>query len=352
MNYRIRHPFLLKLLFFAICLAGLLFNSGCFIVGFPRARSGHLSTATHGIPFPDPEKLGKHRSIVSFGEVGGIVYTCKAGHIDIDHVRGNADNTLYLAGKIRKCLNKGSKGFSFSITGEQSKHKIRFKYPDNWKDNPDKEQIIDEIVNHTAPCLSYRATVWHEVLTWYGVHFMGFEPEFNSAFSWEDVYSNLLGTRLGVAAMSRTDVGFDKAMTEELEGALRALNVQPSEVARKASEKVKGVWYTGYFVPDVLKRNFDIGLDDGYVTPTLVSGISECGDVDPLPLPVPTLDVLRKHGFDMTHRIYPRVFEQGRIYAAAGTKKIYYEPHIPVIMKAIKKQARERGYLFAGNTGK
>lgn len=319
--------------------------SGCSLIGIPRARSGHLATNTNGIPFPDPDKLGRHSYDLGIGEVGGIVYTCKAGHVDLDHVRGNADNTRFLVKKIRRALSKNSKGFSFVITGELSSHHIKLTYPEGWKTNPDRENIIEEIAFSTAPYLSYTATIWHEILTWYGVHFMGFEPEFNSAFSWEDIYSNLIGTKLGVIAMKNPDLGFDEAMTNEIYRELKELNVQPRTVAIRASDNVRGDWYTGFFVPDTKMRNFDIGLD-GFVTPTLVPGIEECEGVKPLPMAVPTLDVLKQHGFSMTHQIRPNVLEQGRIFKAAGTNKIFVEIHIPIIMEDIKKEAVEKGYKY------
>ena len=91
-------------------------------------------------------------------------------------------------------------------------------------------------------------------------------------------------------------------------------------------------------------RNLDIGLD-GQIKPMLVPGITECSDA-PLPITVPSLAVLRAHGFDMTHQVSPNVLEQGKIYKAAGTKKIYPEKHYPVIMKAIKQQVIQRGYKY------
>jgi len=339
------HKRILKTASRAAIIFGILMISGCSLIEIPRARSGHLATATNGIPFPDPCNLGRHSYDIGIGEVGGIVYTCKAGHIDLDHVRGNADNTRFLVSKIRRALKNNSKGFSFIITGETSTHHIKFTYPEGWKTNPDKEQITEEIAFATAPYLSLTATTWHEILTWYGVHFMGFEPEYNSAFSWEDMYSNLLGTKLGVRALKNTELSFDSAMTVELDKALKELDVQPSKVAYDASDSVRDNWYTGYYVPDNKKRNFDIGLD-GYITPTLVPGVKECEGVKPLPMAVPTLDVLKSYGFTMTHRILPNVLEQGRMFKAAGSDKIYAQTHIPIIMEEIKKEAVEKGYMF------
>ncbi len=318
--------------------------TGCSFTGGPRVRAGHLPTATHGIEFPNPDKLGKHSYGITLYEVGGIVYTCKAGHLDLGHIRGNADNTRYLVKKVRKALTNNSKAFSFNITGELSIHKVQLTYPAGWQNNPNKEKIIDEIAYATGPYLSYQATIWHEILTWFGVHFMGFEQEFNSAFSWEDMYSNVVGTQLSVEAMKNPNLSFDQAMTIALNKRLKELNVQPKKVAIKASDKMRNEWYTGNLIPDMKIRNLDIGLD-GSIAPMLVPGITECSD-PPLNITVPSLKVLRSHGLDMAHQVKPNVLEQGKIYKAAGTKDIHPEKHYPIIMKAIKQQVIQKGYKY------
>lgn len=270
-----------KALYFGI-LIGLTTLAGCSITGGPRTRLGYLPTDTFGIFFPDPDNLGAHSYGLGVPDRGGIVYTCKGGHIDLDHIRGNADNTRYLANKIRETLSKGKEGFSFKITGEASTNKVRFTYPQDWDQQPDKDRIIEEIAFDTAAYLSFNATIWHEILTWFGVHYALIEPEFNSAFSWEDMYSNVIGTQIGVEAMKDQDRDFDAAMTAAIYRRLEELEVQPRSTAIAASDKVRGQWYTGNFVPDVKMRNFDIGLD-GSVTPTLVPGVEGC-DSEPLPL--------------------------------------------------------------------
>jgi len=331
----------------AACLgmAIALVATGCSFSGGPRARIGYLPTATFGILFPDPDKLGKHSYGTDFfGEVGGIVYTCKAGHIDLDHVRGNADDVRYLVKKIREALSKKRKGFSFNLTGEMSTHKIQLTYPPDWDQRPDKDKVIEEIAFDTAPYLAFYATTWHEIQTWFGVHFAFMEPEFNSAFSWEDSYSNLIGARLGVEAVKDTEHSFDDAVTIAIYRKLKELGVQPKETAIRASASVRGQWYTGTFIPDMKMRNFDIGLD-GAITPTLVPGVADCND-EPLTLPAPTLDTLKRYGFTMTYEIKPNVLEQGRIFKAAGSKKIFPEKHLPILIEYMKKEAIKRGYKY------
>jgi Protein of unknown function (DUF4056) len=325
---------------------GLMTVAGCSLGG-PRARLGTLPTATFGVSFANPNKLGHHAyGLFSFFEVSGIVYTCKGGDIDLDHIRGNADATHFLIKKIRTTLSKKRKGFSFNLGGEMSTHVIHFTYPDEWDRRPDKNKIIDDIAYSTAPYIAFQASTWHEIVTWFGTHFAGFEPEFNSAFSWEDSYSNLVGVRLGVEATKDTKHNYDDAMTIAIYRELKVLGVQPRSTAIAASKSVRGLWYTGNLVPDMKMRNFDIGLD-GSVTPTLIPGVAACGpNPQPLTLPAPTLATLKRYGFSMTHEIKPNVLEQGRIFKAAGSKRIFPEKQFPILMAYIKKDARRRGYMY------
>ena len=317
---------------------------GCGLTGKPRPRVGYLPTATFGIPFTDSDHLGTHSYSFRLSETGGIVYTCRAGHIDLDHVRGSADLTRYLIKKIRHTLSRQTSGFSFSLSGEFSRHKIIFEYPQKWDTNPRKEEIIEQISFSTAPYLAYYATIWHEILTWFGVHFAGIEPEFNSAFSWEDVYSDLIGVKLGAQAAHDPNHSYDQALTIALKKQLEELQVQPKATAYHASDKVRYIWYTGNLIPDIKMRNFDIGLD-GFVTPTLVPGIAACRS-QPLSMPVPNLDTLKKYGFSISHEIKPNVLEQDRIYKAARSKRIFPRTHYPILLEYMKKDALKKGYKY------
>ena len=82
------------------------------------------------------------------------------------------------------------------------------------------------------------------------------------------------------------------------------------------------------------------------MTPTLIPGIEGCGN-RPLDLKVPNPDVLDKYGFSMYYEIRPNVFEQGRMFKAAQSKKIVPKIHYSVMMEYIKKQASERGYIYS-----
>jgi hypothetical protein len=310
---------------------------------------GTLPTPPPGPRFSNPNNIGKHSYHFNPFETNGIVYTCKAGHIDITHVRWCADNTRYLVKKTRKTLTKKSKGFSFNLAWEPSTHKIEFSYPENWDDlsKKEKQKIAGEISFQMGPYITFNATLWHEIITWFGTRFAGFEPEFNSAFSWEDVYSNLLGAKFGIEAIKDPINGYDTALTLIIDRKLKSLGVLPRSVAIHAAEKMRGKWFRGYLDVHTTRKNMDIGLDDGYVTPILVPGI--CDGADPEPLPVPAIDTLSKYGFSMKYEIRPNVWEEGKIFKVvyANGKKGNIQPdkHFPIIMDHIRKQAVEKyGY--------
>jgi hypothetical protein len=304
-----------------------------------------LPTATFGIPFRDPDKIGPHGYHWNPFEKGGLVYTCRGGHIDIDHVRGNADLTRSQIERLRKVLADKKENYRFSVSGERSVHLITFTYPENWDTLPNKEAVIDEIAFAAGSHFTYTATVWHEILTWFDVRFAGFEPEFNSAFSWEDNYSNVLGIHIGIAAMKNKQLTYDKAVAAEISRALKRLGARSAEVAKAASASVRGEWYTGNLVPDMRMRNFDIGLGDGTITPTLIPDVPGCSGAKPAPIAIPSIEPLEKYGLTFRHQIKPRVFEQGAIYRAAGSNEIFPKIHYPVLIKFMKQQAIEKGYL-------
>ncbi len=336
---------LAKTLYLLSVFCFVLLANGCDIHA-PRPRLGNLPTPPPGPRFYDPDSLGEHSYRFNPFEKNGIVYTCKAGHLDIAHIRSNADHTRYLIKKTHKTLMKKGDGFSFRLTIELSQHKVKFNYPQYWDklSQKQKENIAEIIAYKVGPYLAYNATLWHEILTWFGVHFMGFEPEFNSSFSWEDIYSNLLGTKLAIEALKDTKHSYNKAMTLAIDRKLKELGVQPKSIAIKATEQMRGEWFNGLLLVDTLRKNMDVGLDDGFVTPVLVPGI--CEDAEPELLAAPTLDILSKYGFSMKYEISPNEWEKDKIlrtiYPDGAGDKVEPYKHFATLMYHIKRQAIEK----------
>jgi len=313
----------------------------------PRIRIASYATSTKGIVFLDPEHLGQHGYRHNLSEKNGIVYTCKAGHIDISHLRKFADWTGFLAAKTLQHIRKGDTIFSFKLR-ERSRYFVELTYPKNWDDLPlkDKERIAHDVAIALGQHFAYVSGVWHEILTWFGYRSIGLYKEFQSAFSWEDVFSDLLGTQIGAQALQDAEHEFSEAVTLALSQELEKLHVQPKSAAIHITDRVKGLWFSGDFIFVRTKgRNFDIGLDDGFVTPWLVPSVSHCEGAEPQSHPIPNLDVLSKYGFSMKLEIEPKEWEKAKIlkivYADEKAKRNRLEPalHFIPIMNYIRQEA-------------
>jgi hypothetical protein len=323
----------------------------------PRIRVGYLPSPTLGTVFSGPEELGQHGYRPNLSERNGIVYTCKAGAIDIGHARKASDWTIFLAAKVYEQIMKGRNKFSFRLY-EPSKYFVRLTYPDNWKDmsQQDRERIAYEVSVGLGRYLAFTAVTWHEIITWFGFKSKGLEPEYPSAFTWEETFSNLFGTHIAMLALKDTEHSYNEAVTLAFDSELRALDAQPGHVSRHAAESVRGPWFTGDFYWIAMKkRNLDLGLDDGFVTPLLIPSVCECEGAKAKPYPVPSLEFLSEYGFSIKFEIEPNIWEANAIldiaYSDGQQRKKRVEPvvHFPPIMDYIREDAvRKYGPGAAG----
>jgi hypothetical protein len=318
----------------------LAFAAGCHRNGEPRLRGSYFGGVI-GDYFLDPNNLGKHQYGNSLTEQNGFVYTSKGGFIDIGHVRESADRTAYISRIIYDNLMKNGNEFSFQII-EPSRYFVKIKYPDNWKELPDKEDIAKEISISLGQYFAQKTTIWHEIITWFGFKSSGIFSEYVSSFSWEDDYSDLIGTYVAVQALNDNQHEYDDAVAIYINEELKILGVQPSRTARLANHEIYGKWYTGgvYFFTVLQKRKIDSNMD-GFIIPWLVPGI--CPDSEPQSYPVPNLDILCKYGFSIEYEIEPKIFEQDAIlkiiYPNGECKRIKPIVDFPVIMEYIKNDA-------------
>lgn len=297
------------------------------------------------ISFLNFENLGLHGSRL---EGRGQVYTCNGGQIDIDHTRNAIDRTRYLSEKTFKYLIENKENKFSSKFVEPSLYFVEFSYPENWKNllQNEKEQIAYDLSVKVGGYVTYASLTWHEILTWFG--YSKIFPEFASSFTWEDNFSNILGTHLAIQVLQDIHTfdkkTFDKAMTLVLDKELRELGVQSKESTKRAIKKVRGSWFSGLLGLNIKKRHFDIGLD-GYVTPFLIPDVSKCSGAKPKSYPVPSLDFLFKYGFSMRFEIEMHEWEKDKIYRILGGKRrVNPEKDFPKIMDYIRRDALKRGY--------
>lgn len=312
----------------------------------PRTRFGGYAAAIPGMTFLGRD-IGSHNYSWPFSEKNGVVYTCRGGHIDLAHLRNGIDWTAYAAAESYKHLLHKDTEFSCRMSVDRSPTRVHISYPPGWDflSDEDRGPIAEKMALALGPYLTFTMVTWHEIATWYGYKCVGLPVEYDSAFSWEDSYSNLLGTRIATRALQDTEHSFNKAVTVAIDDEMHRLGILSARQARQASKAMKGRWYSGTFVLlfDMKKRNFDVGLDDGSVTPTLVPDVPQCPGVEPQSYPIPTLDALGEYGFSATVEIEPREWEKNKILRAAfgdePYKRIEVEAHLAIIMDEIQREA-------------
>lgn len=209
----------------------------------PMAKVGNVT---------DPSLLGPHfyGAGVLESERNGLVYTCRGGWIDTAHVRENADLTFFL---ISQLLQKLPGPVTLTVQGEGGQRVIEVKaISDEVMERWGRERVAAAIASWAV----YQFAIWHELASWFGFEALPGYPERVSTFSPEDMYSNVLGIRLGAAAaregglLSRTN--YD-ALTEAWLGAmLRYLVAADVKDARAAMQQLDGKWWTSKRrLPDV-----------------------------------------------------------------------------------------------------
>ena len=333
-----------------MALSAVLLFSGCQAGSRPRLRRSDFFGNPWGMRFADPNNLGPHCLDNCHDEGLGLVYTCRAGFIDMGHLREAADRTYCITEIAYENLMQSKTNFSYRVI-EPSQYHITLGYPDHWQglSTQKKEDAAREISIQLGQYLAHTSLIWHEIITWYGFSSSGPFPEKISAFSPEDPYSDVTGTRLAAEILSDPqcfydETAYEQAMVKQIDKTLKELDAQPPETAMQALKAIKGKWYTGgyYFFVDMKKRNFDVGLDDGIVTPWLAPGI--CPDAVPQDCPAPTLDFAADYGFKIEVRIDPIIFQRGAIYKVLGIERsdrITPYIHFSVIIESIRKEAKQ-----------
>jgi hypothetical protein len=194
-------------------------------------------------------------------EHNGMVYTCRGGFLDTAHIRDFADLAWFLGARVEERLETGG---TIVLADYGGRRRVTIR--------PVPPERIREVGRTTlaiavAARLAFDLSVWREIATWYGYESVPPWSEKLSSFSPEDLYSNLLGTKLAEGILRTTAIHdrreWDLAMTAWLGSALDALDVVPIDAARKLMESLDGTfWSSARRIPDweiTLRRRFDRG---------------------------------------------------------------------------------------------
>ncbi|MEW5558797.1 DUF4056 domain-containing protein [Enterobacter asburiae] len=207
-------------------------------------------------------------NLVGIGsERNGILYTSRGGFIDTAHIRDTADMTLYIFSQLLPQLGQP---FTLSLDDELTQRRLVFRAFTPPTTEGERYLLAVWIAAH----LAFQLAAWHEIAQWYGFESVPGFPEEVSAFSPEDLYSNLLGANIAVSLIRRGQAitlgVYDAAMDDALRKALITLDVQPAAMTRFHFDMLDGRWWNSRRrVPEkylVLRRNYDIS-DDRIPTP-------------------------------------------------------------------------------------
>lgn len=236
-----------------------------------------LQAEVAGIPVPfytidnivEADNLGEHHYNDSYlgataglmgisNEKVGLIYTTDGGFIDIAHVRDTADYTLYLFSQIYPKLGEE---WTLTLSDELASRQIHFSA----FTPPASPAERYTLSTYLAAKLAFQLAAWHEIAQWYGYQSVPGFSEGISAFSPEDLYSNLVGARLASSLIlqgrAESLAIFSQSLEALLPIALHQLGAQEKPLTRDAFNKIDGLWWnSAKRVPDkflVLTRDYD-----------------------------------------------------------------------------------------------
>jgi hypothetical protein len=183
--------------------------------------------------------------------------------------------------------------------------------------------------------------IWYEAITWYGYNCTYIFSDFQSSFSWEDLYSDYAGVLVAIKSIEAGG-DFDSTVTRlKQEFVNKSEPVSPEE-AERITKSVVGSWsFKGWGIArtyTVLKRNMDIGKGDGTVNPSLIKGFAT-GTPDRLP--IPHLSDVEQYGFKLKITI-DNPWQASTIKSKLGISRPVEPADFPRMMEIIKADALSR----------
>lgn len=340
-----------------VWLLTLLLLAGCAEPSKPRVRLGSL-------PYPgpftmytvaEPDRLGEHRyaglDALFVERSRGLIYTKRAGLLDLAHLRMTTDWTWYYYQRMLDVIEAGEASSSSDQwlvleTTKPTRIHVQFDYPPTWaKASADTQRdLVEELAFRVAQKLAWHLGTWHEMAQWYGYRATVVIPEGPSAFTHDDTTAHLIGLEVAETAWrQRERKSFDEAVTEALDQRLQELGAVS---ARRTDEKVRRMRGRWWDLGGPKRRHVERWSERGALRPWLVADApGEPGRWgEPLPLPdwSQVEDVSVQEFVDI--RFEPNIWTwtEQRVLAAADTDEPMLDPrtHFPRIKKALQRELR------------
>ncbi|MGL4474904.1 MAG: DUF4056 domain-containing protein, partial [Shewanella sp.] len=221
-------------------------------------------------------RQGVVTSLLGVGrEANGLIYTRHGGFIDIAHVRDTADNTYYLYQQLWPYIGTD---YELALSAELRTRQIVLHQQDYALDNDSKRQLGVEF----ASVMAYQLAQWHEVAQWFGMTSVGGWSELASAFSPEDLYSNMLGAILARDILQQApNLGikqFSEQFSVSLAKRLTELGAEDAATTQAKLNALDGNWWNSNMrLPDkwvLQKRDYQLHfqlMPHGAQSPVILS---------------------------------------------------------------------------------
>ncbi|MBL7714421.1 MAG: DUF4056 domain-containing protein [Bdellovibrionales bacterium] len=304
--------------------------------------------------FVDPAKLGPHdfgalnkkknkKDKTAPKEKFGMVFTCNGGFVDVAHLRDNADWAAQIYLTLQDQVGTGA---SVPIRLETDLKSYTLELPK--LTSQEVAALTPAILGDAAVTLAFDAGVLHEIGTQFPQTVSGPKigaltdwaiNERNSSFSLEDVYSNLIGAKLGIEAI-RSSKPFNEAMTELLDQKLKDLKVVSLAQSREVYQSLKGTWWDSspYKLDhkNVRKKNFGY---TGIITPAVPTNDTIqkiCGTQQKMDSEVPGVSMQVGYIRQVPDKRYLRKLKRGIGFTPRTRSKEITAEDFPVIVPAIR----------------
>ncbi|WP_082766582.1 DUF4056 domain-containing protein [Ferrimonas marina] len=174
-------------------------------------------------------------------ENNGMIYTLQGGFIDLAHVRDTADDTVALFFEMVRHLGEEHRIELPDEIGERYIQMQTVELPE--LTNRERWELAAEL----AARMAYFKAESHEIAQWHGYASFAGWPETVSAFSPEDLYSNMLGAKLARALISanlvlNSDL-YNQSMTLWLDEALDWLGAVDRGTSNALFDVIDGHWW-------------------------------------------------------------------------------------------------------------
>ena len=181
-------------------------------------------------------------------ELNGLIYTSRGGIIDTAHVRDTGDNTFYLYSQIRGNLGTEMQ----SVLEAELRDRVINLYPvavDLSADDKLKAEI------NLSALLAFRLAQWHEAAQWFGFTSVAGFKEYPSAYSPEDLYSNMLGAIIAIEIIeANPDLTLAEYQLQYPVAFLKHLDQLGAQDAKRTEEVMNGLdgkwWDSSKRLPD------------------------------------------------------------------------------------------------------